>query len=69
MSMKLWLNVQFGDEFISTWDGDRYTVREALCDIKCRRCDGTIATHEPYARGSWYYSKFHIHCAKEGVVG
>lgn len=67
MSIKLWLDVQEGDQFLSDSDGDTYTVKEALCDIQCRRCDEKILAYEPYARGTWHYAKFHIDCAKTGL--
>ncbi len=67
MSMKLWLEVEVGDKFLSPCDGDTYVVQEALCDIKCRRCETWIDMYEPYARGTWHYSKYHIHCAKYGL--
>lgn len=67
MSLRDWLTYKLGDTFLSETDGDTYTVKEALCDIKCRRCNETIQTYEPYARGTWHYSKNHIECAKFGL--
>lgn len=67
MSMLQWLDVQVGDSFVSECDGDYYSVKEALCDIECRRCGEWIEEYEPYARGTWHYSKYHVECAKTGL--
>lgn len=67
MSIRDWLVYQVGDVFLSDCDGDTYTIKEAVCDIECRRCGEWILEDEPYARGTWHYSKFHIECARSGL--
>lgn len=63
--MREWLVAQLGDRFVGPSDGDTYTVKEAQSDFLCRRCHEMIHVYWPYARGTWWYAKFHITCAKD----
>ena len=67
MSLRDWLEYKLGDEFLSLCDGDTYIVKEAQCNIECKRCGDLIHIWEPYARGTWTYAKFHVACAKYGL--